>query len=112
MLHHWSNFNYFRCATVLLIKSVYIFQALESEQCVDTGGKLSTVSFKTQLHDIPAGFRSVGVDNSKGILETILTKIKSYEQNADTKWIDVLKENFALGNGNKFLEINEGILFT
>ena len=70
------------------------------------------ISFKTQIHEIPAGFWSLGVDNSKGILETILTKIKSYEKNADTKWIDVLRENFAHGNGNKFLEINEGTLFT
>ena len=76
------------------------------------GGKLSTISFKTQIHEIPAGFWSVGVDNSKGILETILTKIKSYEQNGDTKWIDVLRENFAHANGNKFLDINEGTLLT
>ena len=85
---------------------------MESEQCVDMGGRLSTISFKTEIHEIPAGFWSVGVDNSKGILETILTKIKSYEQNADTKWIDILRENFAHGIGNKFLEINEGTLFT
>ena len=72
------------------------------------GGKLSTISFKTEIHEIPAGFWSLGMDKSKGILETILTKIKSYEQTSDTKWIDVLRENFAHMNGNKFL--NEGTL--
>ena len=77
---------------------------------MDMGGRLSTISFKTQIHEIPTGFWSVGMDKSKGILETILTKIKSYEQNSDTKWIDVLRENFAHANGNTFLEINEGTL--
>ena len=74
------------------------------------GGKLSTISFKTQIHEIPADFWSEGVDNSKVLLEKILKKIKSYEQNSDTKWIDVLRENFALGKGNQFIEINEGML--
>ena len=74
------------------------------------GGKLSTISFKTEIHEIPADFWSVGVDNSKVLLETILKKIKSYEKNSDTNWIDVLRENFALGKGNKFAEMNEGML--
>ena len=74
------------------------------------GGKLSTISFKTQIHEIPADFWSEGVDNSKVILETILKKIKSYEQNSDTKWIDILRENFALGKGSQFVEMNEGRL--
>jgi hypothetical protein len=78
---------------------------------VDMGGRLSTISFKTVIHEIPSGFWSVGVDKSKGILETILTKIKSYEQTPDNKWIDVLRENVAHANGNKYLEINEGTLF-
>merc|ERR1739838_180014 len=76
------------------------------------GGKLSTISFKTQIHEIPADFWSEGVDNSKVILETILKKIKSYEQNSDTKWIDILRENFALGKGSQFIEMNEGEIWT
>ena len=83
---------------------------MESDQCMDMGGKLTTISYKTQLNEIPANFWSEGVDNSKVILETILKKIKSYEQNSDTKWIDILRENFALGKGSQFVEMNEGRL--
>ena len=81
---------------------------MESEQCVAVGGELSTVSFKTEVHETAADFWSKGVDNSKGNFESILTKIKSYEQNADTDWIDILRENFLTGKGKDILEINEG----
>eukprot|EP00092_Neocalanus_flemingeri_P031482 GFUD01034190.1.p1 GENE.GFUD01034190.1~~GFUD01034190.1.p1 ORF type:complete len:1065 (+),score=194.32 GFUD01034190.1:162-3356(+) len=99
----------FSIITLILLNSSES-KALESEQCMDMGGKLSTISFKTQLHEMPADFWSEGVDKSKVILETILKKIKSYEQNSDTKWIDVLRENFALGKG--IVEINEGEIWT
>jgi len=94
--------------SLLLLLQVPIGKALESEQCVAVGGELSTVSFKTEVHETAADFWSKGVDNSKGILESILTKIKSYEQNADTDWIDILQENFLTGKGKDILEINEG----
>ena len=84
-------------------------QALESEQCVDVGGKLSALSFKTDIHDIPTDFWSEGVGQSKGILETILVRIKSYEKSADIKWIDALREKFVNGNGNAFLDLDEGM---
>ena len=73
------------------------------------GGALTTLSFKTEIHEIPADFWSEGVDKSKGILETILDKIKIYEKHSDSKWIDILRENFALGKGNQFIQINEGM---
>ena len=72
------------------------------------GGELSTISFRTEVHETAADFWSKGVDNSKGILESILTKIKSYEKNADTEWIDILRDNFLTGKGEDILNINEG----
>ena len=83
---------------------------MESEQCMNKGGKLTTISYKTQLHQTPFNFWDKGVDNSKVIVETILKKIKSYEQNSDKKWNDILKENFALGKGSQFTQANEGML--
>ena len=37
----------------------------------------------------------MGVDNSKIILETILDKIKFFEEISDSAWIDFVRENFA-----------------
>jgi len=108
-IFHTINMNV--CCTIfslLLLILVPTCKALESEQCVAVGGELSTISFKTEVHETAADFWSKGVDNSKGILESILTKIKSYEQNADTDWIDILRENFLSGKGKDILEINEG----
>ena len=76
------------------------------------GSKLSTISFKTEIYEIPADFWSLGVENSKVLLETILKKIRSYEKNSNINWIDVLRENVALGQENQFVEINEGTFFS
>ena len=89
---------------------------MESEVCsspggVGTSGKLSTVStlgFSSTTHRLPQDFWTKGVDKSKFILETILNKIKYFEEVTESTWIDFVKENFALdnlrdGNEIKFL---------
>ena len=68
-------------------------KATESEICGD--GKLTTVGFRTSTHKIPQEFWTKGVDNSKIILETILDKIKFFEEISDSAWIDFVRENFA-----------------
>ena len=85
-----------------------IAQGLESEQCVELGpGKVSTLSFRTELHKLPPdfwskvsqrgqssrndGMFSQGVDNSKMILEAILGKIKLYEKGQDKKWTELIQ---------------------
>ena len=47
---------------------------------------------------IPQDFWAKGVDKSKNILETILNKIKFFEEVSETSWIDFVKENFAIQN--------------
>ena len=64
-----------------------------------TSGKLSTVStlgFSSNIHRLPQDFWTKGVDKSKFILETILNKIKYFEEVTESTWIDFVKENFAL----------------
>ena len=68
-------------------------KATESEVCGD--GKLTTVGFSSRTHKIPQEFWTKGVDNSKIILETILDKIKFFEEISDSAWIDFVRENFA-----------------
>ena len=77
-------------------------QALESQQCLQ--GKLTTVIFKREEIQLPAEFWTKGVDNSKIILETILDKIKSYEQISESSWISFVRDNFAFEN----LEVQHG----
>ena len=81
--------------------------AEESEQCFNAGAKLSTVRFKTQVYEMSPDFWSVGVEKSKVILESILTKIKSYEKNAGSNWIDTLRESLSPAE-KKQLFLNEG----
>ena len=73
--------------------NVIFVKAAESEICGD--GKLTTVGFRTSTHKIPQEFWTKGVDNSKIILETILDKIKFFEEISDSAWIDFVRENFA-----------------
>ena len=73
--------------------NVIFVKASESGICGD--GKLTTVGFRTSTHKIPQEFWTKGVDNSKIILETILDKIKFFEEISDSAWIDFVRENFA-----------------
>ena len=79
-----------------------LFQAVESQQCLE--GKLTTVHFRKEEVKLPGDFWTQGVDNSKIILETILDKIKSYEQISESSWIEFVRDNFALEN----LEVHNG----
>ena len=78
------------------------FQAVESQQCLE--GKLTTVQFRKEEVKLPGDFWTRGVDNSKIILETILDKIKSYEQISESSWIAFVRDNFALEN----LDVHNG----
>ena len=103
-----------------------IGQGLESEQCVELGpGKVSTLSFRTELHKLPPDFWSKvsqggqrsrndgmfpqGVDNSKMILEAILGKIKLYEKGQDKKWAELIQVRvvFKVGTQNTVLPFPE-----
>jgi len=79
-------------------------KGIESEQCVELGrGKVSTLSFRTELHKLPPDFWSKGVDNSKMILETILGKIKLYEKGQDKKWAELIQNI-----GNQYSDVSGG----
>ena len=100
----------FKSSIDIIAISKKIGQGLESEQCVELGpGKVSTLSFRTELHKLPPDFWSKvsqwgqtqssrndgmfpqGVDNSKMILEAILGKIKLYEKGQDKKWAELIQ---------------------
>ena len=75
---------------------------MESQQCLQ--GKLTTVQFRREEIHLPGDFWTRGVDNSKTILETILDKIKSYEQSSELSWIDFIRDNYVLDNP----DVNDG----
>ena len=87
---------------ICCITQCNFFQAVESQQCLE--GKLTTVQFRKEEVRLPGDFWTRGVDNSKIILETILDKIKSYEQISESSWIEFVRDNFALEN----LDVHNG----
>lgn len=97
LLHHELDLS----VQLLRLKCLF-FQAVESQQCLE--GKLTTVQFRKEEVRLPGDFWTRGVDNSKIILETILDKIKSYEQISESSWIEFVRDNFALEN----LEVQNG----
>ena len=79
--------------------------AAESELCgAGDTGKLTRVGFSSATHRIPQDFWHKGVDKSKFVLETILNKIKFFEEVSESTWVDLVRENFALEN----LQIQDG----
>ena len=52
----------------------------------------------------PQEFWTKGVDRSKFILETILNKIKFFEEVTESSWLEFVKENFAMEG----IQVQEG----